>query len=382
MTELISTPKHVISLLVAGVEIIGWESYSISKPLVEQPDTFTMRLPFTREAWDLCQPDRLVQVRIDGVPVITGFIDDSDVPEDSYVIEITGRGKIGRLIDESAPTLNFSNLGILELITKLASPWFTKVTFSGLRDRTVQRGRGRKARASGEPLLLNVRKKLGTIIEPGQTRWQAIKSLLDQAGLIAWASGDGKELIISKPNYKQEVQFRFFRPSPGSRRVNDATVLAMGVKRSTGDRYSRIIVVGSGTGTDINYGAKVASRYGEAKNNDDTADGEGIDFSVPKRLIVQRSVKSIDEAEELAEREMARRDAQGYLLTVRAAGHGQLVAGAFTTLFANNLLASCEHEPTGTVGTYAIVGCTFAQNRSESATTTMNLVCKGAEIAA
>lgn len=380
MPSLLSTPKHEVSVVVAGVEVYGPTSYQIKTSLTDAVDSFTIAFPFAPEIWDLCVEDSPIRVFIDRVPVLTGRIDDR-VAGDEYEIEITGRCNRGRLYDDCAETISYGGLTLTGLIEQLAKPFFSRVVFTNVQDRALRRGKGKKARAGNEPALIAGRKKTGTQIEAGQTRWSVIDQLLEQTGLLAWSSGDGSTLIVSRPNYAQEVQFGFFRPAKDSRRAADANVLGMRVKRSTGDRYSRIVVVGSGPGTAVNYGAAVAARYGEAKNSDATVNGDGVDFTAPKRLIVQRSIASVEEARELADREMAKRDAQGNLIEVTAPGHGQRIARAFTTLFANDLLARVEDERTGTLATYAIVGCTYQQSRGASATTAMDLVLRGAVIA-
>jgi prophage tail gpP-like protein len=185
--------------------------------------------------------------------------------------------------------------------------------------------------------------------------------------------------VIGKPNYDQEPQFTFFMPKKDSRRSGESTVQGMGVRRSTANRYSRIICVGAGVGTDANYGHAVASHYGEAKNNPNTPEGDGDDFSAPKRLIIQRPVKSSAEARELAEREMAQRDAGGDELTVRCAGFGQQFDGGYSTQFAPDLIASVEDERTKTKGSYYITSCTYRDAR-KGRETLMRLVRSGAEI--
>lgn len=376
---LLSTPKHRVSIVVDGRQIGGWDSYRIATSLTDPVDTFDVRCPFRRDVWDLVRPDRPVQVLIDDTPVITGFIDDSERPPGESTISVVGRCKIGRLYDDAAPSINFGGLAASELFRHLAFPFFERVTLSGARDRNLRRGKGKKARATADTFVVPTR--IGTQIEPGQTRWQVIEQLLEQGGLLARSSADGRELIIAPPNYGQEIQFRFFRPSPGSTRAAESTVLELGVKRSTGDRYSRVIVVGSGPGTTVNFGAAPSSRFGQAKNNPATVDGDGLDFTKPKRLVVQRTLTSTAEATEFAEREMAKRDAQGLLVGVRAAGHGQLIARSFTTLFAPDLVALVEDEDTGTNGSYLITSCVYEQNRGASATTTMQLVRKGSVLA-
>ncbi len=375
----IGTPQHNISVIVDGVQVHDWETYDITTNMLSPADHFTMRLPFDRDVWNLCRGDRPIKVLIDDVVVLTGFIDERLVPEDDEVVEIVGRDRAGRLVDESAPGINFAGLTMKALIEKVADPWYTTVSFSNARNRNVIRGRGKKAKAAGEPLKLNTTKKVGTHIEPGQTRWQVIETLCSQADCLAWAAGDGSELIIGQPNYDQEPQFRFFMPAANSKRIDEATVLGMGVRERTADRYSRVIVVGSGTGTDVNYGSSVASRYGEAKDNPATPDGDGLSFSAPKRLIAQRSVNSLSEATELARREMARRDAHAQAITVRAAAHGQLIAGAFPTIFAPDTIASCEDERTGTKGNYLITACTYRSARTGEETL-ITLVPSGSDL--
>ena len=241
----------------------------------------------------------------------------------------------------------------------------------------MQRGKGKKARAAGDPVVLRTRRSIGSRVEPGQSRWQVIQDVCGQAGYLCWPSGDGLELIVGEPNYDQEVQFKFFMPMADSTRQNESTVLGMGQRRSTAARYSRIIVVGSGTGTATNYGAAVASQYGEAKNNPASVDGDGIDFTFPKRLILPRAVQSPAEAKEVAAREMAKRDATARPLTVRAPGHGQVIAGAYTTIFTPDTLAICEDERTDTKGTYLITSCVYRGQRESGAETSLDLVPKG-----
>jgi prophage tail gpP-like protein len=374
-----SVPSHTVSMVIAGAELTGWLSYDITVSMLDPVDTYRLQLPFSREAWDLTAPDRLVQIFIDGAPLLNGFIESSSMPDDAEVIDLGGRCRMGRLADDCAGTINFQGLSIVELAKTLASPFFASVTLSNARNRALVRGKGKRARAAAEPLTIRTQPKVGTTIEPGQTRWATLEKLLDQAGYLARSSGDGRELILCRPNYDQEIQFVFRRTLPAGARAAEATVLGMAITRDLGDCYARVLVVGSGAGTDVSYGATVASRAGEAKDNPDTADGTGLNFSVPKTLIVQHAARSITEADELAEREMARRAARSRPITVRCAGHGQVIAGAFTTLFAPDLLALIEDEFTGTKGVYLITSCTYRSTR-EGEETIMELVPSGTEL--
>jgi prophage tail gpP-like protein len=396
---MIGTPSHRISVVVGDKEITQWSTYSITAGITRIACPFSLSIPFDLAAWLLCKTDRTIHVLIDGVSILKGKIDDRDLPEDEgEEISISGRDMTGRLVDESAPGINFSGLTLKDLTAKLAAPWFDTISFSNERNRKITRGRGGKtkghrkhkgpkvstptriARADDAALKLNSR--VGTQIEPGQKRWQTLSTLLAQAGLLAWSSGDGKELIVGTPDYDQDIQYVFFKPKAGSSRISEASCLGIGHHDSTGDRYSEVVVVGAGTGTDANYGKAVSSRYGVAKNNPNTADGTGLDFEDPKRLIVVRAVGSVEDANELAAREMARRDAMGHVLTVRCAGHGQIYTDSTTepTLFVPDTLALVEDERTETRGIYLVTECVYESTRKDGETTKMTLIRSGSDL--
>lgn len=368
---------HAVRVVVDGKQVDGWTEYEISQGMRMPADAFSMSRPFDRAAWDLLAPDRPIKVLIDDVVVLTGFIDDSDKTDSGNdQITITGRDKVGRLVQESAPGVSFKGLTERELVKRLASPWFTAVT-GNARNRNVVRGRGRKAPVGDEPIKLDVRG--GTLIEPGQTRWAAIEELLRQSGHLCWSSGDGRELILGTPNYNQAIQWSVFHPGEQSLRGKEGNALGFGVKRSTGDRYSRIVVVGTGSGTAANYGPAVVARYGEAKDNPMTPDGDGTTFSAPKRLVMVDDVGSRAEATSLAKREMARRALDAARITAQLPLHGQRSSTALT-LFALDTLARVEDEVTGLRGTYLVEALTFSSSRDGGQRTKLEMIPKGSEV--
>ena len=389
--------EHTVSVVVDGVEIRGWTSYDLTSSMIEPVDSFRMELPFDRAAWDRLRPDRPVKVMIDGVVILDGFLDDREVPEADDVLQISGRDRCGRLLNESCPGVDFRGKDLRDLAAEIASPWFSTVTLSNTRNRRVLRGKGKKARAGREPLFVTTGG--GTLVEPGQTRLAVLEELCQQAEVLVWSAGDGRELIIGRPNYDQEPQFRFFQPRADSKRAAEANVLGMAIKESTGDRYSEIIVVGTGGGTAVNYGAAVLQRSGtattpttdkgiaRAAERRRMARSYGVasstlgEFSAPKRLVIERAVSSSAEAQAYAEREMARRDAQGRRVTVRVPLHGQRIAGQSYTIFAPDLMASIEDERTGVAGAFLIVACTYRSSRDDGEETILEFVPKGQELA-
>lgn len=371
-------PPTLISIVVAGVTITGWTSYTVTSSLVEPVATFDLVMPFDREAWRRVAREVRCQVRLGDVPVLTGLVGTADCP-DGETISINGRNLVGRLVQESAPGVQFTGLSLAQQTAKLAAPWFERVTLSNARNRRILRGKGRQVLAGDEPLRIDPRPG-GLVVDPGQMRLAAIEGLARQAQCLVWSSGDGKELIVGRPNHQQEPQWRLFRPAPGSSRTAEATVLSLGVKLSTEERYSRVIVTGAGRGTTANYGAAVASRYGEALDGPGP-EGTGGDFVEPKRLVLQQDVRSQAEAVQSARLELARRAARAIVLTAKMPGHGQLCGGAIPTTFCPDTIAWVEDEVTGVRGSFLVVGCTYASSRQEGETTTLELVRRGAELA-
>lgn len=381
-------PRHVVSITIGGKSISGWTSYEVTASITEGAARFSMAMPFSLDAWKLCKPDEPIRVLIDNTPVLTGYVDSRALSESNGdEMQVSGRDKCGRLVQESVPSLDFRGLKTEQLIAKVSDPWFKKIVVDNDHNRDVRRGKGKKAKAHKGKSTLHAPKQDAGIYgpaivksEPGQSRWSVIEQLCEQQGLVCFSSADGETLFAGQPNYNQESNYRFFMPRERSPRARESTVIGMGITDSVADRYSRIVVVGSGGGSNVSYGQSVSARHGEVKNNSSTLDGEGLDFRYPKRLVIVRAVHSLAEAKELARREMARRDTQGHSVTVVAPGHGQLVAGQFPTLFAPDTMADVDDERTGTKGAYLIASCSYRSNRQDGEQTSMTLVPKGSEL--
>lgn len=369
--------SHRVTVLVRGVEIRDWTSYEIRNDITAPPGTFSMQRAFDKEAYDALRLDSVVRIVIDGTTILTGFLERSDVVGDEDTISISGRDRYSRL-EESAPGLQYGGLDLHALVKQVVDPWFPEVVYSNARNRKVARGKGKKAKAGAEPLSVGARKKGATRIDPGQSRAAVVDRLLDQTGYLAFASSDGREFIIGEPNHDQAPQYRLFRPAPNSTRAGEATVLSMDIKRSTEGRFSKVIVTGSGVGTDANYGTAVASRTGAAVDGPGP-DGTGGDFLARKTLIVPLTVNSIEEAQELAEREMARRNAGALVVSAVAEGHGQKLEGVQSTIFVPDTIAWVEHERTGVKGAFLVVSCSYTSNR-QGETTAMELVPRFTEL--
>lgn len=374
------TGRHRVSVVIGSDVLDGWIDYEVLATMIEPADGFRLSRPFDSDAWKACAVDRRVKVAIDGTVILEGFIDDRAWRVASDVMEISGRDKSGRLVQESVPkSTGWDGLKLDEAVKQLASPWYTSVTLSNARNRSVQRGKGHHASASDETALFRVKGKLDEShagrVDPGQMRWAVIEQLCSSSGLLCWSSGDGRELVIGQPNYDQAVQYLFEH-----RRGIRSNVKDLVYTESIADMYALIEVHGSGGGgtSDEEFGDDVTSFLGTAKDGP-KADGTGKNFIEPKRLVtMQTGLQSTAEAQRTAETEMKRRGFKRRALTAFAPFHGQLIAGSMMTLFAPDTLARVviDDEMDEVWMPYA---CSYRGSRSAGETTEMMLVPRGTE---
>ena len=369
---------HVVSIVIGGQQVDGWISYEIDSSMTEPSDSFVLVRPFDRDAWNLCRLDSRVRVTIDDTVMIDGFIDTRETDAEGGTMQITGRDKAGRLVQESVPQVVFAGLKLTQIAEKIVSPWFSKVVLSDARNRLVRRGKkGSKAPTGNEPIVLDTAQS--TRLDPGQMRWAALEEIVGRAGYIMWSSADGSEFIIGKPNYNQAPQVVIAHPEPGSSRR--ATCKSLRITESIADMYSRIIAVGSG-GTVEDFGPNAASRVGDARNNPDNVDGVGRDFTRAKRLILpEQAIRSADEAKRYAAQEMRRRSFGRLSISATMPGHGQVLTGSAPTLFAPNTMAQVIHEELGFSQPCLIYSCKYRVDRKAGYVTDLMLVPSGTEFA-
>lgn len=370
---------HNVSVRVGAKVIERWTDYELELDMMQAADGFRASLfaAGRKDAWDLCAPDAEIEVLLDDTAILHGFIDDRmrRVSRDAgSVIEITGRDKCGRLVDESMPLMSFRGVTLLDVVRKACEGVFATVTLQNARNRVLLRGAGAvPARVVKEPLFTakNAAKK----VEPGESRWQVISAVCEEAELLAWASGDGQELVVGLPNYDQEPQYRFFVPKEGSSRAREGNVLEAEIEHSVMERYSAIVACGSGQGDGANYSRRV-TKFRSTVKNGPGAFGTGVDFQHRKVLIVaDDDVRSPELAAKRATREMAERDGRGHQVTITVRGHSQTYAGR-PCLYAPDTMCEFEDEETQVKGRYLVTAVSFRHTR-RGEETALHLVPRG-----
>ena len=381
------TLEHQITMRFGGKTVTGWDDYDIPLDILEPWAPWSMKLPKAgKDAFDIARPDHLVEILVDGTRVLTGYVDDRDFAcgrSGGSTLHVVGRGKVGRLVDESMPfPLSFENLGIRQLAEKVAKPWFDGVTLSNATNRRLMLGTDDDgnpipiAGASSEPAIDESTKKRHHRVEPGESRWHVLDMFTREGQLLAWATADGKQLIVGRPNYAQAPQYRFFLPKPGSDRQVEGNVNDVHLKDSVGERYSKLFLFGAVDLDDEDADGDVI-HYTSTVVNGPYVDGTGNDFLYPKRLTVKdRDAHSQQAANEHAKREMAFRDATGRRLVVSVRGHGQIIGGR-KVLFAPDTMATVELEQLEILAPFLITSVHMRRSRGAGTSSVIHMVPKG-----
>lgn len=385
--------EHSVTISVNGREIGGWLEYQIDTSLIEPADSFQLSRPFSRDAWDLCRRDAYVHIMIDGQPRASGFVDIRRKSSAAGTMEITGRDRIGRMVQESAPRSAYGGTSMMAVLEALAvdKHLFQRVTLTNTKNRKVQLGKGNKAPADGEAIALlrgsQPKKQHDALtamfaktspnrIDPGQSRFQVLTTIASRAGLAVWATADGKEIFVGKPNQTQPATFLFRHSLRGQSTVKD-----LEYEENNADRFSMITALGSGTETELGF-PSASSHSGTVWDNPkNKVDGTGKDFLYPKRLVLpEQAMRNHAEAERLARLEQQRRDFARTTARVECWYHGQVVAGSTRTLFATDTMARVIDEEIDLDQDFLIYAASFRASRANGETTELQLVPRGTEV--
>lgn len=374
--------SHDIRIVTNGAQISGWSGYHVETSMLTPANSFELRRPFDLQAWNLLRRDSDVRIEIDGTCILRGFIGRRNRRAREGTMTVSGRSRAGRLVDEAAPSVHFSGMTILQAFKRLGAPWFSKFTLSDARDRRLRVGRGKRVAGGKEPVVtINIRVPRRGIVHPGERRAQVMHEIAARAGLIWWASSDGEEIFVGKPNHEQDPQYVFRHIAPNSTATN--TVKDLVVDEDDEDRYSVIMCGGTGGATPDDYGKNVTDRRGVVYDNPlNKIDGTGRDFIHPKRLFMpEKDFDSYADAQRVARNEQIRRDYKRHVVTVEVALHGQfLTPGGSPTIFTHNTVARVIDEELELDDTYLIVDCAYSSERVTGETTTMHMVPTGTEI--
>jgi prophage tail gpP-like protein len=237
-------PDPKVGLKVAGKEYLGWKTISITQGIRAVAGAFELSInekwATQAKPWPILEEDEC-QVSIDGVTVITGFVDRRTVSydADSHTLTVAGRDKAAAMVDCSAMlTKNgkaeweFAGVPLLTLAKRLAEPY-------------------------GILVALQANLELPTpppkfSVEPGDSSFDVLERACRHAGVLAISDGDGGVELMR----------------PGIDRCQTALVEGVNIKSASGTfdgsaRFRRYVVLATRPGTDQFFGEALVSK-GEA----------------------------------------------------------------------------------------------------------------------
>lgn len=196
--------------------------------------------------------------------------------------------------------------------------------------------------------------------KPGETVWAFLQRHVARFGLLLWLDPRGK-LVVSAPRYNTAPIARLVR-----RYVNDPndpnTILSGGGSSNAADRVSSVTVYGRTRGDDV---ARSAISHTET----DETWGQ----TYPRPFILHDpSVRTVDEAQRRARRELRMRSVNARVLDYDVVDHGQ---GAY--LYAVDSIMTVEDEVEGATGAWYCTSRTFTGSRGNGTTTKLRLVPPG-----
>lgn len=336
-----------IKMVVGDSEFTKWQRYEIESDLLKPADAFSLTAPNNdAEMAGVVAPGDVVKILVDGEPQMIGHVDDvnySCTPEQGAQVEVVGRDLFLFLVDCSAPLLSLRKKTLLQLAEQLAEEWI--FDWSG-------------------PVTSQQISRIK--IEPGETVLDVLLRFAAKEKLLIWIDPDG-EGQIGRPNYTQSISYRLclYAGSNPDRRHNN--IRQQSVSESWRGRYSTVTVYGTTGNTAANYG-KSSRKKAIALDAD-------IDPERPL-IITDGDVKTLQQAQDRANEEVARRKFEGTTLTYTASGHYGTLPDGTRNLFQADTLADVHDELSDHHGTYYMTRRQFRLDE-DGPTTELELHPKG-----
>jgi prophage tail gpP-like protein len=379
--QLVAVPPDPVSVIVNGKEFTEWQEVDIDSDVFTAADGFSLTgtVPSGTDLSNFREGVR-VDVKIGGDRQMAGVIDQISIDGSSQVkISIAGRDLGAYICDSETDALRFSNYTLRSLAEKLMNPaWGIKqVVTSGDKDRQIKLGKHEKERFKpGNAQSSRIDKpRVHTKIDVGQSVRQVLDQHCGRAGCTWWITAQG-DLFIGRPQYKQAAVFNFFSYGSSSTSRNTNNLLSWSVKRSMGERYSELVVVGessqdkSGKPNIFDPDDDQASATPTAPKRAKKYRGVATDPDLVKRGIQRRLVLhdtdalSSEMCQEKADEEMGRRRLSALMLTLTVDGFRQ-----DNRLFTTDCLANVKIDEAGIDGVYWISQRKFSEKRQERRTT-------------
>lgn len=339
--------RHDVKIAVGGQEVRDWESYEVRLSVLEPVSTAALSGAFDRKRAEALPLGAPVTIAIDRRPVFTGRI--TSRTHRGRRLDVQCHDQVWQLVQGTAPLRRLRNDSIRSLAEVLAEGVFAGIKFSNARNRDLYR-RGNR-RTGSEPPVFD-RADDPVKIPPGTSRWTALAEVLRRAELLAWASGDGRDLVLARPSFAQEPRFDF--------RIADVRPSTCGdiqIAESIERRYRRVTVVGQSRVPPAS-----PSAYGLNLRRSGSAEDSSFPLDLRRRVVEE--VRSVSEAEVLARAYLDDARADALVVTVDAWQHSQQ-----DRLYAPDTVADVSDERNGYAARLYVRAVSYRGSRSDERST-------------
>lgn len=337
--------RHVVKVLVGGVEVRDWESYEVRLSLRDPVSTAALSSAFEADRFAALALGAEVQITIDHRPVFSGYITSRSLR--GHRLDISCHDRAWRLVQDCTPLRRIRRDTIQSLAVAMVDGVFDDVVFQNARNRALY-GSGARRTGTEPPVFDRSSDPIKT--PPGATRWAALAEVLLRAELLAWSSGDGRTLILAKPNFAQEARYEFVLSDQGRGTCSDIQI-----NESIEQSYQSVTVIGQSRTSEGRFS------YGINLQRQATATDPTYPLPLVRRIVEQ--CYSVEDAAQLAQAHLddARSDAVEY--SVDAEQHGQ--AGR---LYVPDTIARIRDERNGFSELGYVTAVSYRGTRTEERT--------------
>lgn len=365
-----SIVQPIVELRIGNIVIDTWRSFNVTHDMMAAADTFDMTFgvsgwdplkeprPIVEQIRDAAKAFQRVELVIDGALQLTGYIDaiNGGGDENGPTLRIQGRDVGGQVVDEPMPKgYNALNQTLTDIVGYVLGKWqipidvgnegnrklcYTKKIKYDFKDTEVESKKSEAWWKDVEPTLTGhwkmVATKQGIIgdrylagyqtvimgrriqkeLRPksDDTRWSFLQRVLKTQNLYGWFSADG-HFVIASPNYDQDPLFHAtcvvenpLATAP-SRDTSQNNIEDGVIVEAPGRRYSAVYVFGRQGKDPI-----------RAEAHDAELEALGVDRPWYHR---DKTIKTIQEAERVAQRLLEESRIRGNMATYSIAGFGQ-----------------------------------------------------------
>ena len=201
-----------------GTELAWWDSYSINSDFLTPCDGWSISLggdSYWSDVVALVQPNARVQIWIDGVQVLTGFVDSvrtSSTPDGGVRVDVQGRDILRPLVKANIhPSFSVKGLTLEQMVSRVVAMYYKDPPdiFSGpeaQRDALELTGNFKpKSRDAQKKKVIDYCQA-----HPNEGAFEFLSRNLRRFGLWLWADAQGR-LVIGGPTYDQAPSYQIKR---------------------------------------------------------------------------------------------------------------------------------------------------------------------------